>query len=229
MRATDLTVDQIVAKGLEKSEADEKNLSRFEYHQKVTFDKIKANGEAESVSNLEMQVSPGAQSEFTVVGQAGKVTEEQQKQARLSQKFKMTFSLRKMAPRFNVKLDGKETWDGRAVYRIAFSPKPDQPFNNRVEKISNHFVGFMWFAADDYTLLRAKAHLDAPVDMAWVLAEMEALDFSYDSCAVPGGAAPSKFLIDYRLGFVVGELHNRNEITTSDFKEKAAAPVAGKN
>ena len=219
--APDPSVDQIVASALAKSEADEKNLTRYAYHQKVTFEKLTADGKTDATSNLEMEVTPGAPSEFTVVGQKGKVTDEQQKQAKLSQKFKLTFSLRKMAPRFDVKLDGKENQKGRTIYRLAFSPKPDQPFENRVEKISNHFVGTMWVSADDFSLLKATAHLDDPVDMAWILASMESLDFSYDACPIAGGVAPCRFVIQYRLGFPMVKVRQRNEITMSDYRIRA--------
>jgi hypothetical protein len=218
----DPSVDQIVANALGKSEADEKNLTRYAYHQKVTFEKLDAAGKADATSNLEMEVTPGAPSEFTVVGQNGKVTDEQQKQAKLSQKFKMTFSLRKMAPRFDVRLDGKETQNGRSVYRLAFSPKPDQPFENRVEKISNHFVGLMWIDATDFSLLKVTAHLDDPVDMAWILASMESLDFSYEACPIAGGVAPCRFVIQYRLGFPMVKVRQRNEITMSNYRVRAS-------
>ncbi|HEY8966368.1 MAG TPA: hypothetical protein VIM58_07990 [Candidatus Methylacidiphilales bacterium] len=224
LRAADPSVDEIVAKALAKADADESNLARYEYLQHVLFEKLDGNDKVVKSSKLEMKVGAGPDHPFTIL-QKGGVTEEQEKQARLSQKFKLTFSLRKVAPRYDIRLDGKETQNGRTVYRLAFRPKADpQPYQNRVEKISNHFGGLIWIDGNDYTLLKVRASLDGPVDMAWILATMESLDFTYESCPVAGGSTPCRFLIAYRLGFVVGEIRQRDEITTTDYSVALAKP-----
>jgi hypothetical protein len=220
-------VSEIIGKVLARDEADHAALAHYQYRQKVVTERLNSDGSLRHAETLEMIVHPGENSDFTIVADGkGSVltpTDPERKQARDSEKLKANFSLRELATRFDVRVGDKETLDGRPVYLLFFSPRPGEPFNNRIEKILNNLGGKMWVDAEDYSILKTQAYLATPVAMAWVFATMKSLDFLYRSEPVGNGASlrgPAEFDIDFRVGVMMGEIRQRQRISMDAYQAR---------
>jgi hypothetical protein len=72
--------------------------------------------------------------------------------------------------RFDFKLAGQETLNGRQTLVIDFVPaKKDLPERNIKDRFINKAAGRIWVDAADYTLVKADLHLSKPVDVAFGL------------------------------------------------------------
>ena len=232
LRAADLpSANELVQKVLARDEADQKALARYQYHQKVETDWLNSDGTVRHGSSLEMIVHPGEQGDFSIVadGKGGvlspdQTTDKERKEARDSEKLKANFSLRQLAGRFEIAVSGPETLRGQSAYVLAFSPRPGQPYSNRIEKVLNNLTGKMWVSTDDYSILQTEAQLAKPVDMAWVFATMKGLTFRFRAEPIPGAnpplLAPAEFDLDFRVDVTIREIRQRQRISMDDYQAK---------
>ena len=232
LRAADLpSADELVLKVLARDEAQQTALTHYQYHQKVATDWLNPDGTVRHGSELEMIVHPGEAGDFSIVadGKGGvlspdQTSDKERKEARDSEKLKANFSLRELASRFEIKVSGPETLRGQSAYILAFSPRPGQPYTNRIEKVLNNLTGKMWVSTDDYGILQTEAHLAKPVDMAWVFATMKELDFRFEAEPIPGAEpallAPAEFDLDFRVDVTIREVRQRQRISMDDYQSK---------
>ena len=209
---------------LKRDEVQGHVLDRYEYRQQVLAQDIDGDGKVSGSSGIDMIVHPGNQEKFTIVGdekgplRPEQVTEAQHKEARTSEKIKSVFSLKRIAPRFELRLVGEEVCDGKAAWLVAFTSREGQPYANRLEKILNNLSGRLWVAKDDYSIVRTEATLARPVAMAWLFATMNSVSVSYRTVPLEQGRGPVSFEIDYRAGVLWGELHQRHYISMSGYR-----------
>jgi len=232
LHAADLpSPDELVLKVLARDEADQAALTHYQYHQKVTTEWLNSDGTVRHGSQLEMVVHPGEAGDFSIVadGKGGvlspdQATDQQRKEARDSEKLKANFSLRQLAGRFNIKASGPVTLRGQSAYILAFSPRPGQPYGNRIEKVFNNLTGKMWVSTDDYSILQTEAQLAKPVDMAWVFATMKGLEFHFRAAPIPGANpplyGPAEFDLDFRVDVTIREIRQRQRISMDDYQAK---------
>jgi len=226
LRAADLpSADELVQKVLARDEADQKALTRYQYHQKVETDWLNPDGTVRHGSTLEMIVHPGEQGDFSIVadGKGGVLSpDKEKKEARDSEKLKANFSLRQLAGRFEIQVSGPETLRGQSAYLLAFSPRPGQPYSNRIEKVLNNLTGKMWVSTDDYSILQTEAQLAKPVAMAWVFATMKGLTFRFRAEPIPGAnpplLAPAEFDLDFQVDVTIREIRQRQRISMDDYQ-----------
>jgi hypothetical protein len=109
------------------------------------------------------------------------------------------FSLKDMAGRFNISYVGTDTFEGVPVYVVAFEPKPDQPYRDQTEKVLDQLHGKMWISTKDYSVLKTDADLAAPVEIAWIFAEITQLHFHYELNNTHGGLGPASFQTTVRV------------------------------
>ena len=154
-----------------------------------------------------------------------------EKQAKESESFKGNFSMRKLAPRFDKQLLGKEVINGQEAYVVGFRPRDGQPYQEKVEKILNNLQGKIWISTADYSILKTDATLAHDVDLAWFFATMHKLDFYYESQPIQEGRGPAKFNLSYRVTALFKEIRQKQFITMRDFTKipDASAPPANPN
>jgi hypothetical protein len=74
-----------------------------------------------------------------------------------------TFTLRDLASRFVITLDGHDVFDGAPVYVLAFAPRPGQSWKDDTEKVVNRLHGQIWISRRTWNVLRTEATLTGPV------------------------------------------------------------------
>lgn len=220
-------VSEIVKGVLARDEAEQKELETYAYHQKVRTEKLNPDGTVRDANEIAMEVRPGDDFSIVADGKGNvlaptQVTDGQRKQAKDSEKLKASFSLRRLAGRFDIVLAGEEAVDGKEAWVLAFTPRPGQPYNNRIEKILNNLAGKMWVAQDDGSILRTEAKLARPVDMAWFFATMTSLDYSYRAGLSPDGAPPrlrpAEFDVAFDIDVMTRRIRQRQAISMSDYR-----------
>ena len=110
----------------------------------------------------------------------------------------------KIAPRFKYVRMPDDTIRNRPCFVIKFSPKDDQPFNSREEKVINKVGGLIWIDQNDFSIIQTKGKLTEEVDVAWFLASMKGMDFTYETSELPAIniPVPSNFLMSFDLNIM---------------------------
>lgn len=220
-------IPEIVKGVLARDEAEQKELAKYAYRQKVRTDKLNADGTVRETSEIAMEVRPGDDFAIVADGKGNvlsptQVTDRQRKQAKDSETLKASFSLRRLAGRFDISLAGSDTVSGRPAWVLAFTPKPGQPYDNRIEKILNNLAGKMWVAQDDYSIVRTEAKLAREVDMAWFFASMVSLDYAYRADLSPDGTPPrlrpAEFDVTFDIDVVSRHIRQRQAISMSGYR-----------
>lgn len=224
-------VEEIVKKALERDDALRERRTGFEYHLKVTTKNLSREGEVESEYATEAVVKPNKEILFDqTLGEEGKISEEdsRSKKIRESEKIRAVMDLKKLAPRFELTLEGEEAVGGRGCYVVAFQPKPDQPYDSREEKVINKMAGHFWIAKDDYSVLKSAGKLTEPVSVAWFFATMREVSFAYQTQPLPNGD-PGPHLFDLTYDMQTTVAYQRKQLLSqiSGYKAVAASePVA---
>jgi hypothetical protein len=139
------------------------------------------------------------------------------------------FELLKIIDHYTYTLEGTETVNGVECYRIAFTPKPDLPYDNREEKVLNHVSGHMWASTQDYSLIRNEGSLMEPVSVAWIFATLHEMQFHFDAMKMPNGEYGPGFLqYRYLVHIPFTQLHERDSRKMSNYRLHDAA-IDGRN
>jgi hypothetical protein len=226
------TAAEIVPKVLARDEATTAALKKYRYHQTVRTERLNPDGTVRHAEALETIVRPGQGNDFSVVGDRGlqgallAPTEKQRKEEKESEKLKASFSLRRLAPRFDIRVAERAAWEGRPAYVLAFTPKAGlAPAGGKIERILDQMRGRMWVATDDFTILHTEASLAHPVALAWFLATMTGLDFNYRTQRLPDGeTVPAAFDIDYKIEVLTHAIRQRQAISMDGYRLGAGAP-----
>ncbi len=76
------------------------------------------------------------------------------------------FLTRDLVARFDFKLVGKETVNGREAYQVAFQPKnPELPVHHFVDRLLNRLSGTLWIDAQEFEVARADVSLKSEVKL----------------------------------------------------------------
>ena len=131
------------------------------------------------------------------------------------------FSILNIISHYNFKRAGDAVVNGVPCYRISFSPKEDQPFRSREEKVANGLSGFLWIARTDYTLVRNVGKLTKPVSVAWFVATLREMEFSFDAAPLPNGElGPSRIEYRFRVQVPFSQIHERHIRVMKDYTLK---------
>lgn len=135
--------------------------------------------------------------------------------------------LKKLAPRFNLSRENDQTVEGKDCHVIRFSPKSDQPYDSREEKVVNALTGKFYIAKDDFSIVRSKGKLTEPVSVAWVFATMREVHFKYDAAPLPdGNFAPARFELLYDLQAALAYRRRLQISTMQNYRLTSPSPVA---
>lgn len=126
----------------------------------------------------------------------------------------------KIAPRFKYSRMADETLRNRPCFVIKFSPKPDQPFSSREEKVINKVGGTIWIDQNDFSIIQTKGKLTEEVDVAWFLASMKGMDFSYETSELPSLniPVPSNFFMSFDLNIMGYRMAQRQVSQMTDYQ-----------
>lgn len=126
----------------------------------------------------------------------------------------------KIAPRFNYAKTANEMVRDRACYVIKFTPKKDQPFASREEKVINKVGGTIWIDQKDFSIIRTKGSLTEEVEVAWFLASMKGLDFDYQTSELAAIQipVPSDFAMNFVLNIMGYRMEQKQTSTMNDYE-----------
>jgi hypothetical protein len=129
------------------------------------------------------------------------------------------FELLKMIDHYTYTLEGEETADGVECYKVAFTPKPDQPYENREEKVLNAVSGHLWVSTKDYSLIKNQGSLMHPVSVAWIFASLREMEFQFDSMTLPNGdSGPKQVQYRYLVSIPFTSMHERDTRKMSNYR-----------
>ena len=94
-----------------------------------------------------------------------------------------------MVARYNWKLLGTETLEGRLTYLVSLEPKKDLPTHSMMDHLLNKVAGRVWFDAQEFEIVRADAHLTGDATLLGGLAaSMKKADFFIEQTRMDDGA-----------------------------------------
>ena len=134
----------------------------------------------------------------------------------------------KIAPRFQYKRMQDETIRNRPCFVIKFSPKDDQPYSTREEKVINKVGGTIWIDQNDFSIIQTKGKLTEDVDVAWFLASMKGMDFSYETSELPSLniPVPSNFYMTFDLNIMGYRMAQKQVSNMTDYQPASTTPPA---
>ena len=137
------------------------------------------------------------------------------------------FELLSIIDHYTYSLEGEEMADGVLCYKIAFTPKPDMPYENREEKVLNAVSGHIWASMKDYSLIKNQGSLMRPVPVAWIFASLREMEFQFDSMQLPNGDfGPKQVQYRYLVSIPFTSLHERDTRKMSNYRLTSTDPPA---
>jgi hypothetical protein len=187
----------------------------FDYDLEIIREKLDDNRAVVSTSRENVVVRGDRRPDFGTRPNTSGAPEDESKKAAQEE----PFELLKIIDHYNYALEGEEVIDGVLCYKIAFTPKPDMPYDNREEKVLNAVSGHMWASTRDFTLIRNEGSLMHPVSVAWIFASLKEMEFRYDSMQLPNGDyGPRQEQYRYLVNIPFFTLHERDTRKMSNYR-----------
>jgi hypothetical protein len=233
-RAGDSTVPLpvIIQKVIARDDANQRNLQSMEFHETAKTDQLGPDGSVIKHQETRMIIRPGMADEVSILSVRGDDLPSnpdealQKAKGEEAKRKNVRFALKDMAQRFTIILAGTEVFQGQPVYVLAFTPKPDQSYHDQTEKVLNHLHGKMWISTSDYSVLKTDASLAEPVDIAWFLAQITALDFRYELHNTSGGMGPAFIQTSVAVSAPFLQFRQRMTIEMTQFQSRSGAVAA---
>jgi hypothetical protein len=186
----------------------------FDYDLTITREKLDDQDAVTSTSTERMVVSGDQRPNFGTRSAPGSTDDETKKAAK-----EEPFELLRILDHYNYTAEGEEVVDGAPCYKVGFTPKPDQPYDNREEKVLNAVSGHIWAAKSNFSLVRNEGSLMHPVSVAWVFATLEEMHFRFDAMEMPDGEfAPREEQYSYKVDIIFTTLHERDTRQMSNYR-----------
>jgi hypothetical protein len=213
-----LTAEEIVNRIGARDKQLVERRKAFDYDIAITREKLNSDN---SVSSTEHDSS-------IVVGGRGPgygtrtMSEDPNDEARKTSK-EEPFELLKIVDHYNYTLEGIETVDGVECYKIAFTPKPNMPYDNREEKVLNNVAGHIWASTQDFSLIKNEGSLLRPVSVAWIFASLHEMQFHFDAKRMPNGDyGPGRLQYQYLVSIPFMDLHERDTRLMSNYRSSGS-------
>jgi len=158
--------------------------------------------------------------------------DDKDKQVEDAKKVNAMLDMAKIAPRYNYQRLNDETIRTRRCFVIKFSPKKDQPFSSREEKVINKVSGIIWIDQNDFSIIQTKGKLTEEVDVAWFLATMKSLDFNYQTSEldIANIPVPADFSMNFDLNIMGYRMAQRQKSSMTDYaKADSTSPPTSTN
>jgi hypothetical protein len=187
----------------------------FDYDVAITREKLDSNKAVVSKETDKEVIVGGASAPgYETRSDPNNPQQEQVKQSR-----EEPFELLKIIDHYNYALQGQEMADGVECYKIGFTPKPDQPYDNREEKVLNNVSGHIWASTKDFSVIKNEGSLMRPVSVAWIFASLREMEFHFDATELPNGDyGPGHLMYRYLVSIPFTELHERDTRSMSNYR-----------
>lgn len=207
------TPEELVQKMVARDKVLVEHRAAYMYTVTETREKLDSDGKTTSSSTITTEIrgdkSPdyGTRSDKSMEGSLKQASREE------------PFNILDIISHYQFTTMPDEKWNNVLCYKIRFSPKADQPYQNREEKVANQLAGYLWIAQNDYSLLHNVGSLTQPVAVAWFFASVESLDFDFDTRLLPNGEfGPSHIQYEFRVSIPFTEIHERHTRLMSDYR-----------
>ena len=209
----DAAADALVAKMVQRDHELVQHRARYTYTVTETRDKLDHDGKVtDSSTDTEQIRGDQAPSYHT---RDGPGMEGDLKQAAHEE----PFNILQIVSHFDFAIVGSEPWNGVPCTKVKFTPKPDQPYHSREEKVANALAGYLWIAQADDSLLHNTGRLTHPVPVAWFFASVEDLDFLFDTKRLPNGEfGPSEIRYSFLVSVPFLEIHERHTRLMTNYR-----------
>lgn len=225
-------VDEIVAKVLKRDEELSKLQEEMEFDLVLTHEKLDRDNTVISTREAKVRIQPGGESAYQqVVGAAGTddsgkpLEEKDQKNVNDAQNAMKQMKLRKLAPRFDIALEGAGREQGLDCWILKYTPKPGQTAQSREEKIINQLSGKFWVSKADYSIVKSVGKLTGPVSIAWFMAKMRELEFDYYTLPLASGnRMPARFEMSFDLQVPMSYVRRRQVSVMENYRKPVKSP-----
>jgi hypothetical protein len=191
----------------------------FDYDVAITREKLDSNRAVVSTSRETMVMRGDHRPSYGTRPDSEDPEKEAQQNSR-----EEPFEFLNIIDHYTYKLEGDEWVDGVECYRIAFTPKPDMPYDNREEKVLNNVSGHIWASKLDYSVIRNEGSLMHPVSVAWIFASLKEMEFHFDATRIPNGDyAPGRLQYRYLVSIPFTQLHERDTRIMSNYRAAGLA------
>ena len=208
------TADEIVSKVVIRDKQLVERRKAFDYDLDITRDKLDPDREVLDTTTEHMVMRGDRRPSYGTRTTSSDPEQEAQKASR-----EEPFELLKIIDHYTYTLEGQEIADGVPCYKIAFTPKPDMPYDNREEKVLNAVSGHLWISTKDFSLIKNQGSLMHPVSVAWIFATLREMEFKFDSMPLPNGDyGPQQVQYRYLVNIPFTSLHERDTRKMSNYR-----------
>jgi hypothetical protein len=208
------TADEIIRQVAAQDKQLVQRRKAFDYDIEITREKLDSNRAVASTTRENMVVTGDRRPGYGTRSDSGDPEQEAQKTSR-----EEPFELLKIIDHYTYTLEGMEMADGVDCYKIAFTPKPDMPYDNREEKVLNNVSGHIWASRKDYSLIKNEGSLMQPVSVAWIFATLREMEFHFDAMRMPNGDyGPGRLQYRYLVSIPFTQLHERDTRAMSNYR-----------
>jgi hypothetical protein len=206
----DRIIRQVVARDKELVE----RRKAFDYDIAITREKLDSDKNVVSTETEKAVMRGDRRPSYNTRSTSGDPEQEQKKTSR-----EEPFELLKIIDHYTYTLERDEWIDGVDCYRIAFTPRPGMPYENREEKVLNNVSGHIWASKQDYSVIRNEGYLMHPVSVAWIFATLREMEFHFDATRISNGDyAPGRLQYRYLVGIPFTQLHERDTRIMSNYR-----------
>jgi len=131
-----------------------------------------------------------------------------------------SMQMQDLAAKYDFALEGEETVNGVATYRLAFKPKTQKTKEkSKADKVMNHLMGTLWISKSDYAIVSCSASLAKAVNMAWFFARIRDVDLHYNAHRLPSGVwMPKDLTLYFNSRSLVFGNYQKQTATMSGFR-----------
>ena len=207
------SAEVVVNKMIQRDKVLVKHRAVYTYTVVEMREKLDADGKTTDTSNVKMQVKGDKSPDYGT--RSGQGMEASLKQASQEE----PFNILHIISHYKFEFAPNEAWNGVPCYKIHFSPKANQPYSNREEKVANGLDGYLWISKSDYSLLHNTGTLTAPVSVAWFFASVRELEFVFDAKPLPNGEfGPAEIQYRFRVKIPFTQIHERHTRLMTDYR-----------
>jgi len=123
--------------------------------------------------------------------------------------------------RFDFKLKGEETVNGRKAYQVGFDPKvPEPPVHRVVDRVLNRIYGTLWIDAEEFEVARADIHLRSEVNLlGGMIGSLKKLAYTMTRTRVADGVWLNSFSTgDFEGRKLLDSTRVKTKTQTSNFR-----------
>jgi hypothetical protein len=209
----DPAADALVQKMVARDKVLVQHRRAYTYTVVETREKLDADGKTNSTSQVTMEIRGDKSPDYGT--RSGQGMEASLKQAAREE----PFNILDIISHYQFTRVPDEMWNGVLCYKIHFTPKENQPYNNREEKVANELAGDLWIDQADYSLLHNTGHLTQSVSVAWFFAAVHELNFDFDTMRLPNGDfGPSRIQYSFRVKIPFTQIYERHTRVMSDYR-----------